>query len=148
MVDGEPDEELEAIRERKLERLKDRADEAGGAPDADASREAAGTTPEDPVPFEGGSLRDVAGEYDLTLVDFYADWCGPCRMLEPILERIASDGAAAVVKVDADVHRDACRSFGVRGLPTLILFEDGDPVERLVGAQSEDAIRGLLEQYR
>ncbi|TQR21944.1 hypothetical protein C9J85_19490 [Haloferax sp. wsp5] len=77
-------------------------------------------------------LDDAVAD-DVVLVDFYADWCGPCKQLEPAVERIAAGTAATVAKVDIDANQQLAAKYGVRSVPTLLLFVDGEPVERLVG---------------
>ena len=81
------------------------------------------------------------------LVDFYADWCGPCQAMTPILEQFASHNAAAVtvVKVNVDQSGDLAASYGVRSIPTLVLFQGGKPVATQVGAQSLHALNQLIQ---
>lgn len=67
------------------------------------------------------------------LVDFYADWCGPCRMLGPVLEEVSSEGTIKIVKVNVDSDEDIAKKYGVMSIPTLILFENGDEIKRNVG---------------
>lgn len=85
----------------------------------------------------------------LTLVDFYADWCGPCKMISPVLEELADDyeGKVNIVKLDADAHPEVLQKYGVRGLPTLMMFDNGAPVGTSVGAQPATAIRGFIDQH-
>jgi thioredoxin 1 len=92
-------------------------------------------------------LDSTIADHEVVLVDFYADWCGPCKMLEPIVERLAAETAAAVAKVDVDANQALASSYGVRGVPTLVLFVDGNPVERIVGVRSEAKLRTLIEDY-
>ena len=81
-----------------------------------------------------------------TLVDFYADWCGPCQMLSPIIEEIASEcDDVKVGKLNIDDARDIAIRYGVQSIPTLILFEDGEPVKTLVGYRPKDAILDILD---
>jgi putative thioredoxin len=83
------------------------------------------------------------------LVDFWADWCGPCKMLAPVLERIAADyaGRARVVKVDTEAERDLAGKYGIRSLPTVRVFRHGQPVDEIIGVQPDSALRAMLERY-
>ena len=111
------------------------ASDSGGSTDA-------------PVPVNGESeLDDLVASGDVVLADFYADWCGPCKALEPVVERIAETTDATVAKVDVDANQPLASSYGVRGVPTLVLFADGEQVEQVVGAQPEPQLRELIEGY-
>jgi thioredoxin 1 len=92
-------------------------------------------------------LTDIVADHDVVLVDFYADWCGPCQMLEPTVETLAAETDATVAKVDVDANQQLAAAYSVRGVPTLILFADGEPVEKVVGLQGEDQLRALIETY-
>ncbi|HEY7776535.1 MAG TPA: thioredoxin [Kineobactrum sp.] len=83
------------------------------------------------------------------LVDFWADWCEPCKMLMPLLEKLANEysGAFLLARVNADEQPSITQQFGVRSLPTLMIVQGGQPVDGLVGAQSEAQLRELLEKY-
>ncbi|WP_435157829.1 thioredoxin [Haladaptatus sp. DFWS20] len=106
------------------------------------------TSPDKPVRINGtAELDEFVANGDVILADFYADWCGPCRMLEPIVKRLASDTDATVAKVDVDTNPQLANSFGVRGVPTLVLFADGEQVEKIVGVQSEEQLRSLIESH-
>jgi len=106
------------------------------------------TTPTDPVQIDGqATLDEVVAEYDVVLADFYADWCGPCKMLEPIVETLAAETDAAVAKVDVDANQQLATAYGVRGVPTLVLFADGEQVEEIVGVQPAEQLRSLVGRY-
>jgi thioredoxin 1 len=125
--------EIDDIRERKADEL---------------SSEKATATPTEPVHVNGAEeLNQAAEDYDVVLTDFHADWCGPCQMLEPIVETIAAETDAAVAKVDVDANQQLAGQYGVRGVPTMILFADGEPAERIVGVQGEDALMNTVESY-
>jgi thioredoxin 2 len=83
------------------------------------------------------------------LVDFWAPWCGPCRMVSPVVERIgqAEAGRLKVVKLDIDPAPEIAARYGVQGIPLLLLIKDGQEVDRLVGAAPEPQIRAFLEPH-
>jgi thioredoxin 1 len=83
------------------------------------------------------------------LVDFWATWCGPCRMVAPVLEEIAKEkaGSLTVAKVDVDANPGTARDYQVVSIPTLILFKDGRPVKRIVGAKSKPALLRELAEF-
>lgn len=87
------------------------------------------------------SLKDVikSGVY---LVDFYADWCGPCKMMGSVLEKMED---VNIVKVNTDMHQELAQTFGVMSIPTLIFFKDGQEVKKEVGFKDEGEIRTLLK---
>ncbi|WP_101296436.1 thioredoxin [Halegenticoccus soli] len=130
--------ELDEIRRRKREELEARLRERT---EHEATRE--------PIPVRSADhLTELLDDHDVVLADFYADWCGPCKMLEPIVAEIARDTPAAVAKVNIDARRDLAAQYGVRSVPTLVLFADGDPVERIVGVREKHVLAELVERYR
>lgn len=92
-------------------------------------------------------LSQIVDANDVVLADFFAAWCGPCQMLEPVVKSIAAQTDAAVAKVDVDVHRDLAATYRVQGVPTMVLFADGDPVEHMVGFRDEASLTQLVERY-
>jgi thioredoxin 1 len=81
----------------------------------------------------------------ITLLDFYADWCGPCKALAPTLERFASENPGVTVgKINVDETSNVVQAFGIRGIPTLVFLRDGREAGRLVGVTSQNAIHDLL----
>ncbi|MFC6942669.1 thioredoxin [Salinirubellus sp. GCM10025818] len=102
----------------------------------------------EPLHVDGQShLDDIVEENDVVLTDFYADWCGPCQMLEPIVEKLAAETDATVAKVDVDANQGLAAAYGVQGVPTLVLFADGEQVEEVVGVRGEEQLRSLIGRY-
>ncbi|MCL5962317.1 MAG: thioredoxin [Chloroflexi bacterium] len=83
------------------------------------------------------------------LVDFWATWCNPCKMIAPIVEDVAAEneGKLKVVKLDVDENQGTARQYGVMSIPTLILFKEGKPVERVVGYQSKDQLTKNISRH-
>ena len=83
----------------------------------------------------------------VVLVDFFATWCGPCRMLSPIIEEIGEecDGSFEVYKIDIDEAEDVAMDYSVMSVPTLIFFKDGEEAERLIGVRPKNEITGVIE---
>lgn len=78
------------------------------------------------------------------IVDFYADWCGPCKMMGPILEELAATGDITVIKVDVDASPELAQSYNVKSIPTFLGFKDGDTTGTVVGARGkEDLVEAL-----
>ena len=122
-------EDIEEIRERKREELAAKAE-----------------SPDEPIDVEGAAhLEELLEEHSVVLVDFYADWCGPCKMLAPTVAEIAAETDAAVLKVDIDAHQDLAAEYQVQGVPTLYLFENAEVRERMVGVQDKATLAGKIE---
>ena len=82
----------------------------------------------------------------VTLVDFFADWCGPCRMMSPIIEELSKElqGKAKVAKLDIERAQRTTASFGVTSIPTVIVFKDGKEVNRMVGLRDKDTLKKMI----
>ena len=81
------------------------------------------------------------------VVDFWAEWCGPCKMIAPVLEELATeyDGRLTIAKLNVDDHREATEKFNIRGIPTLILFKNGEPEATKVGALSKSQLAAFID---
>ena len=84
----------------------------------------------------------------VTLVDFFATWCGPCQMLGPVLDQLSDNVDYKIVKVDVDQASDLAAQFRVRSVPTMVIFKDGQPVETLVGFMTQDEINKKVEAHK
>ena len=148
------EDELESIRERKRQRLLDgeEGDAEGGKGEGSEGGEEGETGgssgPGEPIHVESvEQFAEVTTQFDVVLVDFYADWCGPCNMHEPVVASVAANTDAAVAKVDIDQQQGLATQYGVRSVPTMVLFANGEQVEQIVGMQGEDKLTRLVERY-
>lgn len=92
---------------------------------------------------------DVTANAGLSMVDFWAEWCGPCRMLGPTIEGVADEyvGKVKVFKMNVDHNPETPTKFHIRGIPTVIFFKNGQAVDQLVGNQSKDAIVQTIQKH-
>ena len=129
------DEELERIKLRKVKELM-----SGGSSQ---------TLPSQPLTLTDENFSEVVSKYPLVLVDFWAPWCGPCRIIAPIIEQLASQYAGKVVfgKLNVDENPESAMKFMVAAIPTLILFKNGAEVERLIGAMPKQAIEAAIQKH-
>jgi thioredoxin 1 len=128
------DETIEDIRERKKQELLETESSDSGS-----------DTPTNPIEIDGSDhLESVLGSHETVLVDFYADWCGPCQMMAPAVEQLAADDGVTVAKVDVDANESLAAAWGVQGMPTLVVVSDGEETNRVVGARNYDGLRDLV----
>jgi thioredoxin 1 len=93
--------------------------------------------------------KQVLDSNEVVMVDFFAEWCGPCKMLAPALEELSVEmaGKAKVLKVDVDRSPDLARQYEISGVPTVMIFKNGKAVEKMVGFQPKQAMKSKLERY-
>ena len=93
------------------------------------------------------NFNEIVSKNSVVLVDFWAEWCGPCRMIAPMIEELANEynGKAVVGKLDDDNNQESSIKFGVRSIPTLLVFKNGDLVDRHVGAVPKDTLSKSLD---
>ncbi|MEG0069107.1 thioredoxin [Cetobacterium sp.] len=90
---------------------------------------------------------EVIEKKGLVLVDFWADWCGPCKMLAPILEELSEETEATVCKVNVDESGDLAGDYGIRSIPTMIIFKDGVKIDQIVGLRQKSELLEKLNSY-
>jgi thioredoxin 1 len=132
------DSEIEEIRRRKLQEMMNSARETEAKP-----VQAAGVTV-----LTDATFRPFIQGNGVSLVDFWAPWCGPCRMVSPIVEELAREysGRAAFGKLNVDENPNTSAQFNIMGIPTLLIFRRGRNVDSIVGAQSKGAIAARLNR--
>ncbi len=93
-------------------------------------------------------LTDVLKSKDPVLVDFWAEWCGPCRMLSPVIDKVAAanHGKIVVGKMNVDENPETPQKYGIQGIPTLLVFKNGEVAGQLVGYQSQDNIQRTIDE--
>ncbi|WP_435318268.1 thioredoxin family protein [Haloarchaeobius sp. TZWSO28] len=124
--------ERDEIRESKREQL---ISEQDGA-----------ESPDEPVQVDGPDhFQELVDTYDVALVDFYADWCGPCIALGEYIGEVATETDAAVLKVNVDQQQQLAGQFGVQSIPNMLVFKDGEPVQRLVGLKDKSELVAAVE---
>jgi thioredoxin 1 len=133
---SEASDKIEEIREQKRAEIK-------GDVESDADESA----PAEPIHVRSAEhFEEITESYDVVLTDFHADWCGPCKMLEPVVEELAAETEAAIAKVDVDDLQGLAQTHRVQGVPTMILFSDGEIAERIVGVREKSDLQRLIER--
>ncbi len=103
-----------------------------------------------PVKITDATFDQVVGNSSTpVLVDFWAEWCGPCKMIAPVLEELSEelDGRLTIAKLDVDYNPDSATAYGVLSIPTLLVFKDGEAVDRIVGFQPKAQLLRRLQQH-
>ena len=130
--------ELERIRARKMLELMGRQSQAAGRYALDS-----------PIEVTDNNFESLIQEYPLLVVDCWATWCGPCRMLAPVIDELARDYAGKVVfgKMDVDENPRTAMNFGIMSVPTLLVIKGGKLIDQIVGAVPRDYIESKLREY-
>jgi thioredoxin 1 len=132
------DEELEAIKQKKLAELQ-----------KEAVTKASISALKEPIVLTDSNFATEIREYPLMIVDFWAPWCGPCRIVSPIIEQLAREysGRVAFGKVNVDENQRIAGSFGIQSIPTLMIFKGGRAVDVMIGAMPKAQIEMKLKQH-
>ena len=99
------------------------------------------------VELNKGNFEETIKNNDVVMVDFWAPWCGPCRMIAPIIDELAEEyeGKAVIAKVNTDEEQDIAIQFGIRSIPTILFFKNGELVDQMIGAASKDVFKSKLD---
>lgn len=135
----ENDPELQRIREEKMKSLQESASESNPS----------GNWPSEPVPVMDTDFDDFISKYSVVVVDCWAPWCGPCRMVAPIVDELAREyqGKIAFAKLDTDQNQQTAMRFRIMSIPTLLVFKDGELVDQIVGAMPKSELEPRLKRY-
>lgn len=95
------------------------------------------------------TFDEIIGSDKPVLIDFWAEWCGPCRMVGPVVEELAGDyeGKAIVAKVDVDSNPEVSFKYGIRSIPTLMVFKNGEMVEKIIGVATKNVLAKKIEAH-
>ena len=133
------DDEVKKINEKKFEEMLKRTKPQAGIAANDGK----------PVELTDANFREVVGKHQVVVVDFWAPWCGPCRVVSPVLEELATEmaGKATFGKLNVDDNPLTSQQFRIQGTPTIMVFKDGEPVDGLVGAAPKQTIEARIRPY-
>jgi thioredoxin 1 len=136
------DEELNEIRKRKMEQLKRELMNGGNKME--------GNFPNEPVTITDADIDDAIKKYETIVVDCWAPWCGPCRMVGPVIDELAKEMQGKVVfgKLNVDENPETSMKHKIMSIPTLLVFKNGNLVERLVGTHPKEELKKKLEPYQ
>jgi thioredoxin 1 len=128
--------EITQIREKKKQEMM-----KGGSPGAD--------WPSEPAEVSDATFNDFIKKYPVVLIDCWAPWCGPCRMMSPVIDGLAKDleGKVAFGKLNTDQNPKTSMRFQIEAIPTLLVFKDGEMAERLVGSRPKDDLKKRLQAH-
>ena len=138
------DEELAKLMEKKLKQYKDMAETKN-----DLSNSASGVQVNTPITLTDYNFDEMTRKYSYLVVDFWAPWCGPCKMVSPVIDQLAYELGGKVVfgKLNVDENPTVASLFGIQSIPTLMIFKNGTAVDGILGAASKAQILDTLSTY-
>ena len=132
------DEELKILNEKKMKKLQELINEKEQLKNI-----------KEPLALDDSTFSQTINKFPLTLVDFWAPWCGPCRMMSPIIDEIGKDylGKLVVGKINVDENPLVAGQFGISSIPTLLLFKRGQAVNKIIGSVSKNKINEMIKTH-
>ena len=137
--------ELERIKMKKMQEMMGKA----GAADSKEASGSGGEWPAVPLEVTDATFKETVQKYPLVVVDCWAEWCGPCRMVAPVLEELARDykGKIVFAKLNVDSNRETATAYGVMSIPTLLVFKKGQLVDQIIGAMPRNMLEPKVTQH-
>ena len=134
--------ELEVIKKRKLEQMKEQY--------MKGEKNMSENLPNSPLEITDADIDNTIGKYDTIVIDCWAPWCGPCRMVGPVIDELAKELQGKVVfgKLNVDENPGTSMKHQIMSIPTLLVFKNGNLVDRLVGAYPKEELKKMLEKYQ
>ncbi len=131
--------DLEVLRKKKLEELKNRYINGGSKMEENM--------PNTPLQVTDADIETHIKKYETIVIDCWAPWCGPCRMVSPVIDELAKDMQGKIVfgKLNVDENQQTSMKYNIMSIPTLLVFKNGEMVDRIVGALPKDALKNKLE---
>ena len=136
--------ELDEIRKKKMEKMMSEMNK----PPQDAS-EPKVQLPDKPVVINDGSIDSAVAQYPLFILDCWAEWCGPCRMVGPVIEQLAQEMKGSVVfgKLNVDENMKTANKYRISAIPTMLVFKNGKLIDKIVGAYPKGALTSKIQKY-
>ncbi len=133
--------ELDEIRKKKMERMMSEMNKPRGEPNIQL--------PDKPVVIDDGSIDSAVGQYPLFILDCWAEWCGPCRMVGPVIEELAREMKGTVVfgKLNVDENMKTANKYRISAIPTMLVFKNGKLIDKIVGAYPKAALGNKIQKY-
>ena len=134
------EDELELIKKKKLEEMKKRYMNGGNQMDI---------MPNTPLTITDENFKENIGRYDTIVVDCWAPWCGPCRMIGPIIEELAKELQGKIVfgKLNVDENKNTSMQYGIMSIPSLLIFKEGKHVDTIIGALPKPQLQSKLQSF-
>jgi len=128
--------EIEKIKKKMMEDILTKTSQVNGWPDG-------------PVNVGGQAFNEFVGKYPVVAVDCWAEWCGPCRIISPIIKELSQEmkGQIAFGKLNTDENQAIAQSFNIYAIPTLLIFKDGQMIDQIVGAYPKEQLKARLDTY-
>lgn len=135
--------ELDEIRKKKMEKMMSEMNKPQGTPEPKIQ------LPDKPVVINDGSIDSAVSQYPLFILDCWAEWCGPCRMVGPVIEQLAREMKGKVVfgKLNVDENMKTSNKYRITAIPTMLVFKNGKLIDKIVGAYPKGALVGKIQKY-